>query len=264
MLLKAMGFQLTNGQRRLIVAFLYRTLGLALGLALFSTAALALDRDDVSADDAGMFSADGVNTTRSTSATNGVAARKQRIELAKAQVENAQQMLDEAKQKGSMTDAEIDAVQNRIDQARDALDSVDTKLQTVRKGLKEVEKKVLDEQPTDSDVAKAQAAFLKAKTDLDREADRVIHSPECQKRIKRVESVVDAGKLRASIRRDALENDGRYHKALLEYQYAKKEYSRLKTEVLSASTEWNSAVDAMRDAEEKARKLRQLWAGTGF
>jgi hypothetical protein len=246
------------------VAFLYRAFGLAVGIALLGAPVWAQDKEDsASNDDAVASAADTAGATHGDS-TTGAGMRRQKIELAKSQVESAQQMLDDAKKKGSLTEAEVDAMQKRIDQARDALESVDTKLQTVRKGLKDVEDNLLTSQPKDSDVGKAQAAFLKAKEDLDREADRVIHSPECQKRLKRVENVVDASKLRAFIRRDALENDARYHKALLEYQYTRKEFNRLKAELFSGNAEWGLASDTVREAEEKARKLRQLWAGIGF
>ena len=244
------------------MAFSHRILGLALAIALLGTAARAQEDDDSATGNT--TTAANADTTHPLSATTGVGSRRQKIELAHSQVETAQQTLDEAKKKGSMSEAEIDAVQQRIDRAREALDSVDTKLQTVRKNLQDMEKKLLLSQPPDSDVAKAQAAYDKAREDLDREAARVTQSPECQKRIKRVENVVDAGKLRAFIRRDALENDVRYQNALLDYQYARKEFNRLKTAAFSADTEWSLAAAAVREAEEKARKLRHLWAGLGF
>jgi hypothetical protein len=231
------------------VAFFYRSFGLVLMVVLLGAVARAQDDDSATP------------TPRRSSATGKTVSKRQKIDLAQAQIATAQQTLDDAKKNGAMSQAEIDAMQQRVDQAREALDSVDTNLRMLRRSVQDVEKTLLFSQPVDSDIAKAQTALSKAKNDLDREADRVIHSPECQKRIKRVQDVVDADQLAAFIRKDALENDVKYQKALMEYQYARKDFGRLKKELLSENPEWSVAADALRDAEEKARKARQLWAG---
>jgi hypothetical protein len=208
---------------------------------------------------AAVWANDELSESKETSMSSKEASvPKTKSEFYLSQIAMAQEKLDEAKKKGVMKQEEIDTWQQRLDQAREAVEASEIKSQSLRKELHEIEENVLFAQSSDSEVVRSQAAVDQAKEKLERIIQRVVSSPAYLKRIKRVEAVENAGHLRSEVRKAMLESNPEYQKALSEYGAAKKDLQKKRMEVLGQSQAWQTASNAIREAEVKEKKVREL------
>jgi hypothetical protein len=177
-----------------------------------------------------------------------IAYRRQAIETIVLKMFEAQRVLDEAKQAGTLP---VD-----VDTTSDS----SSERQTLREKLRTIEDELIASQPADSDVGKALADFVSAKENLDAQTQRIVESKQYKQRIRQVRDAVNAGALRSAIRQEAFKNDRPYQSASEEYRYAKKHLDDLKAELFAQDDQWNAASRAIQDATER-KKMGQVGEG---
>ena len=100
------------------------------------------------------------------------------IQSIRAQIEAAEGVLQDAVSQAEIRKSEREAAQQRITEARAAIDRTAAEQLAINQALRAIEAKLLAEQESDSEVARAEARLKEMEVALDREMHRVLSLPE--------------------------------------------------------------------------------------
>jgi hypothetical protein len=192
-----------------------------------------------------------------------IAAQKNAaIAQLQAQIADAQKVLDGAEKNSSMDKDQLDSAKKDLDQARTKIDSADSEQDILRRHLREIEENLISSQSDDSEFGRARDALSAAKDDLTRQKDRVLGAPDYKAKVGQIRDASDAGRLRAEIRRDALDKDDAYQTARRALDASLKRFMPLKQKLFADDPDWKKTSESLRTSEAEERKLREKATST--
>lgn len=191
-----------------------------------------------------------------SSAAAAAARKKQMIQTIQNQVAIARQVLAAAESQAAMSEKELSAARERITAARSEIEAAGSEERNAREELREIESSILGDQGPESPLGKAQAAIDEAQQAIDRELHRVVSLPEHALKLTAADRAADARLLSASDK-ETLRNDGQYQSALNGLEGAKRDFARIREDLLKRNPEWVAASKAVAEAHRKETRLKQ-------
>lgn len=177
------------------------------------------------------------------------AQRSQMIRALKSQVSAANQVLKTAESQSAATSADVAALMRNLDGIRRDMESAHNDIHEAAKELRLVEADILDDQPADSDFAKAEQEQAEANAALVHLADS--YAPEASE--KELTTWSDLLEKLPKPKLDAIKADPEFGKLIENLRASESQLAAVRKKVFESDAKWIAAKKALDKASRHSR-----------
>jgi chromosome segregation ATPase len=176
------------------------------------------------------------------------AARNRSINSIRSQVAQFEAIAKQAEGVVAANKAKVDSANSRLSGDREAISTAHSEGKQATKDMASAEHDLLDAAGSESEIGMSKEKYEATRADMQREQNRVLHSPEYLAEAAKTEGTADRAAALPKIREKYLSTDADYQHALTMYEVARKQFNGKRMDALTHDEHWLAAAEDAKKA----------------